>query len=92
MAEDEFDYKTSLQKVILFASLLIDMQSKLEKIDEQMSYSEGVGCYVDPTLWMRGIDVLTEQHNIVRAMLTASKEMAPVKEKIRELLVKQGVM
>ena len=78
---DKVEYEMKLRQAFTIARLLLEIQSLPELLEAQQR-SEAFGCFVDPTLWMKGIDALGAHMEITAALLEAQGKIAKARQKL----------
>lgn len=70
----------------MVASILCELK-ELSSILDSINKAESFGCFVDPTLWMRGIDPLQRHKEIISALLEAQQKIEPARQWLLENVV-----
>lgn len=82
------EYKLKLQQAFMVARFVLTLEG-LPELIEQMNHAESIGCYLDPTLWMRGVDALGQHKAIVSALLRAQQELVPARNALARIVEQQ---
>jgi hypothetical protein len=65
---EKTEYEVKMRHAFTVARLLLDLESLPEMLEAQ-ERSEAFGCFLDPTLWRKGIDALQQHKEIIAALL-----------------------
>lgn len=82
------EYNEKIKAAFTVARMLIGMRDDLMRISQNIDKAEAVGCFIDPTLYMRGIDALQEHKAIVHALLAAANEIEPARDRLLNALLR----
>lgn len=81
-------YHRRLQEMFLAARLVIELQD-LPEMFALMQHSEAFGCFVDPTLWRKGIGALEQHKEICAALLDAQGKLQKAKAALLPIIERQ---